>query len=84
MDEVKDYEKLKPFNVEAGENIATELKEYKPKPAWDVDDKDLAMIGVVILAAIGAFFIDDPAELILGAIATLGSLAVGRKLINKQ
>ena len=43
------------------------------------DDKDVAMVGIVILGIIGALLIDSPTAVITGAITALGALASGRK-----
>mgnify|MGYP006298665111 CR=1 FL=1 len=62
-----------------------ELKVSK-QPKFDLDDKDLAMAGIVILAICGGIILawvghDGAAigSVITGAITALGSLATGRK-----
>lgn len=68
----------------------TELKdesfEAKPAKKWDVDDKDLAMIGIVVLCCVGGLIlwaVAQPAAaigaLFTGGVTALGSLASGRK-----
>ena len=47
---------------------------------FDLDDKDVAMIGIVILGIAGAIITQSDATAIVTAgIAALGSLATGRK-----
>ena len=46
---------------------------------FEIDDKDIAMIGIVILAGVAIFFIPEPTTVITGAITALGALATGRK-----
>ena len=43
------------------------------------DDKDIAMVGIVILGIFGAILINEPTAIITGAITALGALASGRK-----
>lgn len=46
---------------------------------WDPDDKDVAMIGIVILGIVGAVLVLDSTPVITGAITALAALASGRK-----
>ncbi len=47
---------------------------------WDLDDKDVAMIGIVILGITGAIIVaTDATAIITAGIASLGALASGRK-----
>jgi len=47
---------------------------------WNLDDKDLAMAGIVILGISGALITaSDATAIITAGIAALGALATGRK-----
>ncbi len=50
----------------------------------DVDDKDIAMVGIVILGGLALFVIPEPTAIITGAITALGALASGRKSSNNK
>ncbi len=51
---------------------------------FDIDDKDIAMIGIVILGGLALFVIPEPTAIITGAITALGALASGRKGSNNK
>ena len=50
----------------------------------DVDDKDIAMVGIVILGGLALFVIPEPTAIITGAITALGALASSRKSSNNK
>jgi hypothetical protein len=65
----------------------SKLKEQKPR--WDYDDKDLAMVGIVILCVVGGIVLASVGQagaaigaLFTGGVTALGSLASGRKQGN--
>ena len=45
----------------------------------DFDDKDLVIIGAVVLAGIAIFKLAEPDQVVLAALTGLFGLAVGRK-----
>lgn len=46
---------------------------------WNIDDKDVAMVGIVILGIAGAIIVaSDATAIITAGIASLGALASGR------
>lgn len=90
MDEIKNKDKLTPFNKGA-EAVAvtgagTEAKEDKPERGWDYDDKDLAMILIAAICLLGGIilaFVGEAAggisALLTSGVTALGALATGRK-----
>ena len=77
----------------AGEGVNSEEVELLAEPIngtgsgkWDLDDKDVAMVGIVILCIVGGgilAFVSSSATAIssifTGGVVALGSLASGRK-----
>ena len=73
------------------------MENPKPVRKWDVDDKDLGMICIVVLALAGGLFLTitgiylKKADMILGGISTLfgssisaiAGMAVGRNFAKK-
>ena len=50
---------------------------------FDIDDKDLAMFCIALLAAMSLFVIEDPTATIGLAIAAIAALATGRNKVDK-
>jgi hypothetical protein len=48
--------------------------------APNFDDKDLVIVGLVIIAVVAMFATSNPVELLEKIVIALGSLAVGKKL----
>ena len=50
---------------------------------FDIDDKDLAMFCIALLAAIALFVIADPTAIITAAIASIAAMATGRDKVDR-
>jgi len=46
---------------------------------FDFDDKDLAIVAILLIAICATFKIDAPGNIVTQALIALGALAVGRK-----
>lgn len=57
-----------------------DVPKLKPDlPNFDLDDKDVAMAGIVILACWSLTVLENASQIVLMAITALGTLATGRK-----
>ena len=50
---------------------------------FDVDDKDLAMFCIALLAAMALFVVPNPTAVITAAIAAIAAMATGRNKVDK-
>jgi len=50
---------------------------------FDIDDKDLAMFCIGLLAAMALFVVADPTAIITAGIASIAAMATGRNKVDK-
>jgi len=50
---------------------------------FDIDDKDLAMFCIGLLAAMALFVVTNPTAIISAAIAAIAAMATGRNKVDK-
>ena len=46
---------------------------------FDLDDKDLAIVAITLIALCSVFVIETPSDIVTQALIALGALAIGRK-----